>query len=168
MENEIKTVPAVLHTSVHYYGSGSTGMNTYPDQYMLAILQNGNIQSLSGHLYSGITTMYELLNHKEKKESFYILAVDNLMKKNDFLQLSIQLDQQLITEEEFEKELEENESKYLIKMNNNCNKVDFEIALDILPKLNRTFTADEVSELFAIPLENIHYYLDGDVKIENS
>ncbi len=168
MENENKIVPTIPLTSVNYFGVGSAGMNTYADQYMLAILQNGNIKSLSGYLHTGITTIYELLHRNEKKESFYLLAVDNLIKKNDFLQLSVQLDQQLITEEEFEKELEANEPKYLIKMDNNCNKVDFEIALEILPKLNRTFAADEVSELFSIPMENIHSYLDGDIKIENS
>lgn len=168
MENEIELEPTIPHTTVQYYGGGSTGMSTYADQYMLAILENGNMKSLSGYLHSGITTIYELLHHNEKKESFYLLAVDNLMKKNDFLQLSIQLDQQLITEDEFEKELEENESKYLIKMDNNCNKVDFAIGLEILPKLNRTFTVDEVSELFAIPMENIHNYLDSAINIENS
>lgn len=166
MENEIlSTIPL---SSERYHGEINEGMNTYPDQYILAILQNGNIKSLSGFLQTGITTIYDLLNYKEKKESFYLLAVDNLMKKNDFLQLSIQLDQQLISEEEFEKELEINESKYLIKMNNYCNKVDFEIALEILPKLGRAFTADEVSELFSIPMENIHSYFDGEIKIENS
>ena len=83
MENEI--LPTIPLTSVNYYAGGSAGMNTYADQYMLAILQNGNIKSLSGYLHTGINTIYELLHHNEKKESFYLIAVDNLMKKNDFL-----------------------------------------------------------------------------------
>lgn len=164
----INNTDILNNTSLPYYNYKNmvTGKNTtYPDQYLLSVLRNGTVNSLTGYLHSSITTFYDLINHHNKKEKLFLTAVDNLIKKNDFLQLTIQLDQELISDEEFQEEIENNEQKYLIIMNVNYNENDFKLAAEILPKLGRNFSVDEVSELFSIPIENIHTYLDSD-KIE--
>ena len=140
---------------------GSNSFTTLPDQYLLETLQNGRITLIRGYLNSGINNVFDLLKENDQKEFLYIKAVDNLFKKNDFLQLTIQLDQDLITDEEFQQELDINEDKYLIKMTDNINNWDLALVAQILPKLKREFTADEVSELFSIPLENVHLFIDS-------
>ena len=72
----------------------------------------------------------------------------------------MQLDQNLIDEDEFDKELE-NEDKYLIKMNDSFKSIDFNLVLSITNKLkNRNFSSDEISELFSIEVEKIEDYID--------
>jgi len=173
MSNEIKAIVDsrnTIDTSVAVYNiltPGGNGIATYPNQFLLQILENGSIKSLCGYLDYGITTVFELIEYQNKKEIFYITAVDNLLKKNDFLQLTIQLDQELISEEEFEEELQRNECKYLIKTNSAFDKNDFKVVTDILLKFDRKFTGDDASELFSIPLENINSLLDSSVVKEN-
>ena len=48
-------------------------------------------------------------------------------------------------------------------------KEDIKLAIrTILPKLKREFNANEVSEMFSIPIENIHIYLDREIQNNNS
>jgi len=143
-----------------YFNAEYEACNTQPDKYLLAIMQNGDVKAISGHLHASVTNIYQLINNHVDKEKLFLTAVDNLIKKNDFLQLSIQLDQELISEDEFREELERNEVKYLIKMNPDFKLVDFNLGTELLSKLNRQFTSDDASELFSIPLEHINNYLD--------
>lgn len=92
------------------------------------------------------------------KECLYLRAIRNLFRKLDFLELTQNLDMGDISEEEFDKELTENEDKYLIPCADE--KPSFkQIAqvTDIVKRLHRTnrMSIDDVSELFslAIPRE---------------
>ena len=163
MDNQINISTSANDTSVPYYKllSGGGINNTQISHYLLTILEKGEIRAYSGFLHSGIKNFYEFVSYYDKKENLYLTAVDNLIKKNDFLQLTIQLDQELISEEEFRDELERNEIKYLIKMNPEPENVDFKILTEILSKLNREFTSDDASELFSIPLDNINNYIES-------
>ncbi|MCF8334927.1 MAG: hypothetical protein K9I47_12310 [Bacteroidales bacterium] len=49
------------------------------------------------------------------KEKYYLRVIDSLFKKNNFLALSLQLSDGVISEEEYEKELENNQEKYIIE-----------------------------------------------------
>lgn len=129
--------------------------------YILSIINynNNDITTFNGSIGPIFNNLIKFLNTYEEKEDLYICAIDNLNRKNNYLQLTIQLDQDLITEEEFELELEENEYKYLIKINENFKNDYIRHIADILPKSNLRYSNDDVSEMFSIPLEKVNKYL---------
>lgn len=82
------------------------------------------------------------------RNEYCIVAISNLLKKNEFLQLSLQLSEKLISEEDFEREVENNPGKYIIEMANE--QVNLNVISSILSKIGRSFTTDQVSELFSV------------------
>ena len=82
------------------------------------------------------------------RHDYCIIAISNLLKKNEFLQLSLQLSERLITEEEFENEVENNPDRYIIQMDNG--QVNLSLISGILTKIGKSFTTDQVSEMFSI------------------
>jgi hypothetical protein len=95
------------------------------------------------------------------RNDFCIVAIRNLLKKNEFLELSLQLSEKLITETEFEKEIESNPEKYIITLNRLENPFQLHIISSILTKIGGTFKIDEVSELFSLDTRSINKDLKG-------
>ena len=90
-----------------------------------------------------------------KKEKLYVEALRNLYKKVDFLELSQALENKEINENEFEKELSLNESKYLIPYPGvKPDAIQVFLVSDIVQKIGRVkdMTVDEASELFQLDL----------------
>ena len=87
---------------------------------------------------------------------YCIVAIRNLIKKNEFLQLSIQLSEKLISEFEFEAEIEQNPSKYIIEMNSHIDISHLHVISNILTKIGTSFNVDEVSELFSLDSRSIN------------
>ncbi len=90
-----------------------------------------------------------------KKELFYITAIKNLFKKIDFQNLNSELESGEITEEDFENRLETKPEMYLIDINEN--RPDFKdicIISDIVNKIERDFSVDDISELFSVDMSN--------------
>jgi hypothetical protein len=125
--------------------------------FVFTVYDSDNVQSLTGK--------YEYLKQhfffQNLREEFYVTAIDNLIKKNDYLQLTIQFDQDLISDKEFDAELDNNESKYLIKMNPDFRTEYFKVINDIIPRLKRNFSSDEISELFSAPIEIVNSYIQS-------
>ena len=136
------------------------------NRFIFMIYNNAKIDALTGTFNPYVKNIYQYIAHQDSKEEFYITAIDNLIKKNDYLQLTFQFDQDFISESEFDEELEKNQEKYLITMNPDFREDQFKIISDIIPKLKRNFTGDEIAELFSIPIENVNSYIDS-LKIRN-
>lgn len=93
----------------------------------------------------------------QEKEGLYLRIVKNLFRKNDFSELLQALEDGEITDEEYDRELEENEQKYLIPYPKE--KADFrQIAqiVDIVKKLGKEkdFSVADISELFSLDLSD--------------
>jgi hypothetical protein len=71
------------------------------------------------------------------------------------LQLLLNLSENTIDEEEFNKELEQNPENYIVDINYLSNPSDLMIITDIVKKIGKEFTVDEVSEIFSIESEDI-------------
>ena len=91
----------------------------------------------------------------EDKESLYLQALRNLYRKIDFIELSQALESEDISEEEFDKELVENEDRYLIPSPTITPTVQQVIQVtEIMKKLGREKSSvDEVSEVFSLDME---------------
>ena len=91
----------------------------------------------------------------EEKENLYLQALRNLYRKIDFIELSQALESEDISEEEFDKELEENEDRYLIPSPTVVPTVKQVIQVsEIMKKLGREKSSvDEVSEVFSLDMD---------------
>jgi len=90
------------------------------------------------------------------REIYSITAIRNLLKKNNFLQLNLDLSNQLLNEEEFNNEIENKPGKYVIEMREIENPQDLFVISDIVNKVGQQFTIDEVSELFSVDTNSLN------------
>ena len=98
-----------------------------------------------------------------KKEKLYLEALRNLYKKIDFLELNQALDNREIDEVEFEKELTNNESKYLIPYpEKKPDAIQVFLVSDIVQRIGRVkeMTVDEASELFHLDFSSAENVLE--------
>ncbi|MCK9412117.1 MAG: hypothetical protein M0Q53_07430 [Prolixibacteraceae bacterium] len=100
---------------------------------------------------------FQITNHVNNLRNDYcIVAIKNLIKKNEFLQLSMQLSENLISETEFETEIEENPEKYIIQINRLNHPINLHVISNILTQIGKSFNLDEVSELFSFDTRSIN------------
>lgn len=98
---------------------------------------------------------FKIINHNDIKVNLLIKAIGNLLKKNEFLQLYIQMIDGQISEEEYEVELQENSDKYFISMEPIANEEQFEVLIKIVRDFPKQLSLDECSEIFGISNEHI-------------
>jgi hypothetical protein len=94
------------------------------------------------------------------KEQFYVKGINNLLKKNNLLQLSLQLSDNLITEDEFEEEINNNSEKYIISVENLTSVNQLHVLKDIVKSIGKDFSVDEISELFSVSFNNLDKILN--------
>ncbi len=94
------------------------------------------------------------------KEEFYLKGINNLIKKNNLLQLSLQLADNLITEEEFEDEINNNSEKYIISVQHVTSVNQLYILKDIVKKIGKEFSVDEITEMFSLSFNNLDKVLN--------
>jgi hypothetical protein len=117
--------------------------------------------SITGKNFNSIVEQWYFTRYKNtKKENYYVIAVNNLIKKTEFLQLSLQFAQEVITSDEYQQEINNNSDKYLIKFDCPFNKIDMPLIEEILDKVEKKdLTIDEVSDLFSIESNQLHKML---------
>ncbi|WP_396178550.1 hypothetical protein [Flavobacterium sp.] len=137
----------------------TSGIDT-TGKYFLATSENNNVNFCYGTLDGSIKNHLSNFHKYISKERLYITAISNLYKKVDYLQLTMQLDNELISEDEFDYELETFENRYLISSNDNFKSDEFELAVSIANNITqREFSTDELAELFSIPIERVNKLL---------
>lgn len=131
---------------IQYKGYLSISLST-EDLYSLDI-SNEKIKDMAYTLNN--------INTTSIKENFYITAIRNLIKKAQFLQLVNQLSEKGITEEDFEKELEFNSSKYIIETNYLSNNTDIFILSEIVESIGSELSVDDVAEMFSFEFNSLN------------
>ncbi len=89
------------------------------------------------------------------KEELYKVMVKNLMKKNNYLNLSWMLDKEQITEDDFQVELDSNPELYLIEATDIASIERVNTVNEILQELEIELNIEDVSELFSIDPESL-------------
>lgn len=95
------------------------------------------------------------VNISKIKEYLYQSAIQNLVKKTNFLQLYIQLIEDQISEKQYEQELSQNSEKYFIHMEDEVTEHHVHALFLILKKIKNNFSIDEVSEVFGIQTDSL-------------
>ena len=76
-------------------------------------------------------------------------AVNNRTRERNYFKLYCEMLDGNITEEEFDKEIEEHEDKYIIKQDKDASIEDIEVALEVSPSLMSITSPDDMAEVFS-------------------
>lgn len=96
----------------------------------------------------------ELPSFFERKERIYLKAIGNLIKKNDFLKLYIEMLSDQISEEEYEDELEKNGDHYFIELKPISSHFEYFSLIDIMHKFpKKSCSVDDFNDIFGISSE---------------
>jgi hypothetical protein len=115
-------------------------------QYLFFISKNPEMNQLTILPYS--------LYKQGRKEDLFLTAIRNLRKKINFISLNNEYQNGDISEDEFEKELEVNQHKYVVNVSALKDKIDLEILQEIIPKIDDDITIDEAAEVFSIDIQS--------------
>ncbi len=99
-----------------------------------------------------------ILENIEKKDGFFLTAIKNLIRKNNYLELTIQQIEGEITKKEFDKELKNNSEKYVIEIDQLKDPTDVTFIIQIYKSLEpflkdidrENIGLDEISEMFSV------------------
>lgn len=94
-------------------------------------------------------------NYHSSKEELYVTAIRNLLKKNNYLNLALKLSEGDISEDEFDKEIENNPKEYIIELNEIKDEDTLYHITELVKNIGKSFTIGEVSELFSIEDDSI-------------
>lgn len=131
------------------------------DSYIFAIQKQSMISVVQGDLGPFTENIFNLFRENVDKENLYIKAIENLLKQKEYLNLVYQASNNLISNDEFNEELEKNEEKYLIKIDNNFDNRKFQILIKALEKIKYNFSDDDISEIFSMETNNISNFLES-------
>jgi hypothetical protein len=125
------------------------------DSFLFAIKTQSKLNILQGEVNHYTENVFQILQENQEKEFFYIKAIKNLIKQKEYLNLLYQVSNELITEEEFSFELDQNEEKYLIDISEKLTTKKLKLLSNIIDNLNEKLSEDDVSELFSIRTNRI-------------
>ena len=106
--------------------------------------------------------IFDKLVYSDKRETYLIEAVRNLLRKINVNDLQNELNSGEISDDEFDAILEREENKYVITLKD-ISKEDACIIYDLMTKVGndvRDFTVDEVSELFSAKQDELISHLN--------
>ena len=94
-------------------------------------------------------TKFFNIDSAERLRKLFTRAVNNRTRERNYFKLYCEMLDGNITEEEFDKEIDDNEDKYIINQNENASIEDIELALDVSPQLMDVKDTNDMAELFS-------------------
>lgn len=155
----------ILEDETNYVSDSKEGV--YEEQensFLFALKKPNSISYIKGSANQFVENIYDVVKDGENREVLYLKAIDNLMKQKNFINLNYQLSNEFISEDEYNIELEKNENKYLININESLNKGKLRYITQIIKKLRADLTDDDISEMFSIELNNISNLIQSQEK----
>lgn|SRR5690606_7335476 len=140
--------------------------------FFVAIHQSNHVNCYHGKLNHSSTSFFHLLTENYEKERFYVKAIKNLLKQKRYLNLMYEYSHELISEQEFNKELEENESNYLIEANERLDSLNaFSSLVKVLGNIGESLSEEDLTEMFSLEdpltfkkLEMYHHSQNRNIK----
>ena len=122
----------------------------------LSVIDNGNVKMLS--VSNGVQTAFvgvaenkalNMVTSIDRMSQLLIMAVNNRTRERNYFRLYNQLLEKEITEEEFDKEIDEKEDEYVVSNNEEADKNDIEMALALSSYLKDVKDVDDMADLFS-------------------
>lgn len=101
--------------------------------------------------FAGVTNKANFFNIStaDRLKELMTRAVNNRTRERNYFKLYCEMLDGNITEEEFDKEIEEHEDKYIIKQDQDASIEDIEVALEVSPSLMSITSPDDMAEVFS-------------------
>lgn len=93
--------------------------------------------------------MFFNISTADRLKELMTRAINNRTRERNYFKLYCDMLDGSITEEEFDKEIEENEDRYVIKQNQDASVEDMEVALEVSPLLMDVKSPDDMAEVFS-------------------
>ena len=122
----------------------------------LSVIDSENIKMVS--MSDGIHTAFvgvadnkavNMVTSMDRMSQLLIRAVNNRTRERNYFKLCNQLLDKEITDEEFEKEIDENEDNYVLSNNEEADMNDIEVALSLCDYLKDVNDVDVMADLFS-------------------
>lgn len=122
----------------------------------LSVIDSENIKMVS--MSDGIHTAFvgvadnkavNMVTSMDRMSQLLIRAVNNRTRERNYFKLCNQLLDKEITDEEFEKEIDENEDNYVLSNNEEADMNDIEVALSLCNYLKDVKDVDDMADLFS-------------------
>ena len=123
----------------------------------------GGDPNASSTLYLDVNKMMSGLEVMEQRESLLIEAVRNYIKKLNFDELNESLDDEVISQDEYDNELNMHEHKYAITFKDINSPGKVGIIIDLVNKIGidlRDFSTSEVAEMFSVKENQLLSYIN--------
>ncbi|MDP3928536.1 MAG: hypothetical protein Q8R57_05900 [Bacteroidota bacterium] len=141
----------------NYATYDNTGYLLNDSSFLLAVNYEDKIQVIQGDLYNSTEIIFNTIKEYHEREKIYITAIKNLLKLRRYSNLIYELSNDIISEEEFDNELSDNEEAYLIKVNNHVDsKEKVETLYSVIQNIDEKLTEDDFMEIFSISHTFIH------------
>jgi hypothetical protein len=107
-----------------------------------------------------VFSCFSIDEKNKKREALFISAIQNLLKKINFLELFQQLQNNQISEKNFEKEISSKAKKYVVQIDKKLlpDSLDYQIILNIINHIGndiRELSTTEVGEMFSFDMNEI-------------
>lgn len=97
----------------------------------------------------------------DRMSQLLIRAVNNRTRERNYFRLYNQLLEKEITDEEFDKEIDEKEDDYVVLNNEEADINDIEVALSLCPYLKDVKDVDDMADIFSFSGNSINRSLAG-------
>lgn len=89
------------------------------------------------------------INTADRLKELMTRAINNRTRERNYFKLYCDMLGGIITEDEFDREIEQNEDKYIIKQDCDASIEDIEVALEVSPSIMDVKSPDDMAEIFS-------------------
>ena len=127
-------------------------------------IYNAKIQTLDSQVeITNYESQIEMTSHEaaimysvnDKMIELLLRAVNNRTRERNYFRKYCELLENEITDEEFDRELEENADEYAICTNYKADKRDLYLAMNISPRIKDISSMEDLSDLFSFERESL-------------
>lgn len=123
-------------------------MNIQSDGNPIVAIQDDNSETLA---FAGLMekTKFFTIDSTDRLRRLLTRAVNNRTRERNYFKLYCEMLDGIITEEDFDKEIDNHEDKYVINQNEDASIEDIELALEIYPDLMDVKDPNDMAEVFS-------------------
>lgn len=123
-------------------------MSYQSDGNPLVAVQDGDSETLA---FAGLIdkTKFFNIDSSERLKKILVDAINNRTRERNYFKLYCEMLDGIITEEDFDNEIDNHEEKYMISQDKDATIEDIEIALEVSPLLMDVKDSNDMAELFS-------------------
>ena len=131
-------------------------LNRNDVQWHILVQENNDITHFAGvGPTASIQGFFTRIVHVDRLSELLIRAVNNRTRERNYFKKLVEFFQDEITEEEFDKEIEENENEYVITTNEFPTREDLALACEVSKYIKDVKDVDDFSALFSFNQESM-------------